>query len=93
MKKDDYLSTIMQIPPKQRIKITPFDIKTQREAFTVSLEGLKGVCLSNPLHEFSDELMLLSSRLLYSGILTRWSLNRPRPGRTVRKEFVFHIIR
>jgi hypothetical protein len=23
--------------------ITPFDLKTQREAFSVSLEGLKGV--------------------------------------------------
>lgn len=43
MKRDDYLSTIMQVPPKQRIKITPFDPKTQRDAFTVSLEGLKGV--------------------------------------------------
>ena len=43
MKKDDYLTTIMQVPPKQRIAITPFDQKTQREAFSVSLEGLKGV--------------------------------------------------
>ncbi|KAF9468038.1 hypothetical protein BDZ94DRAFT_1304781 [Collybia nuda] len=42
LKKDDYLSTIMQIPPKQRIPIMPFDVKTQRDAFTVSLEGLKG---------------------------------------------------
>ena len=43
MKKDDYLTTIMQVPPKQRIPITPFDQRTQREAFSVSLEGLKGV--------------------------------------------------
>ncbi|KAH8093708.1 hypothetical protein BXZ70DRAFT_1010306 [Cristinia sonorae] len=42
MKKDDYLMTTMQIPPKQRIAITPFDLRTQREAFSVSLEGLKG---------------------------------------------------
>ncbi|PSR88731.1 hypothetical protein PHLCEN_2v5082 [Hermanssonia centrifuga] len=42
MKKDDYLMTMMQIPPKQRIAITPFDLRTQREAFSVSLEGLKG---------------------------------------------------
>ncbi|OCH94866.1 hypothetical protein OBBRIDRAFT_843719 [Obba rivulosa] len=42
MKKDDYLMTMMQVPPKQRISITPFDLKTQREAFSVSLEGLKG---------------------------------------------------
>lgn len=43
MKKDDYLSGLMQAPPKQRLQITPFDLKTQREAFSVSLEGLKGV--------------------------------------------------
>ncbi|KAF8071919.1 hypothetical protein FPV67DRAFT_906210 [Lyophyllum atratum] len=42
LKKDEYLSTMMMIPPKQRIQITPFDLKTQREAFAVSLEGLKG---------------------------------------------------
>ncbi|KAJ7019921.1 hypothetical protein C8F04DRAFT_1146180 [Mycena alexandri] len=42
MKKDDYLAGIMQVPPKQRIPIAPFDLKTQREAFSVSLEGLKG---------------------------------------------------
>lgn len=43
MKKDDYLTTTIQVPPKQKIAITPFDLKTQREAFSVSLEGLKGV--------------------------------------------------
>lgn len=43
MKKDDYLMTMMQVPPKQQNNITPFDLKTQREAFSVSLEGLKGV--------------------------------------------------
>lgn len=43
MKKDDYLATIMQVPPKQRIPITEFDERTQREAFTVSADGLKGV--------------------------------------------------
>ncbi|KAI0762054.1 hypothetical protein BC629DRAFT_1544646 [Irpex lacteus] len=42
MKKDDYLMTMMQVPPKQRIAITPFDIRTQRDAFSVSLDGLKG---------------------------------------------------
>ncbi|KAI0926423.1 hypothetical protein AcV5_008889 [Taiwanofungus camphoratus] len=42
MKKDDYLTTTIQVPPKQKIAITPFDLKTQREAFSVSLEGLKG---------------------------------------------------
>jgi hypothetical protein len=43
MKKDDYLTMMMQVPPKQRIPITEFDERTQREAFTVSAEGLKGV--------------------------------------------------
>jgi hypothetical protein len=44
IKKDDFLTTIVQVPPKQHIPITPFDSRTQTEAFTVSLEGLKGVC-------------------------------------------------
>jgi hypothetical protein len=43
MKKDDYLASIMQVPPKQPIQILPFDLKTQREAFSISLDGLKGV--------------------------------------------------
>ncbi|KAF9042666.1 hypothetical protein BDZ89DRAFT_1059882 [Hymenopellis radicata] len=42
MKKDDYLITAISVPPKQRLKIAPFDSRTQREAFSVSLEGLKG---------------------------------------------------
>lgn len=42
MKKDDYLTTTMLVPPKQRFQITPFDARTQRESFTVSPEGLKG---------------------------------------------------
>ncbi|KAH7915653.1 hypothetical protein BJ138DRAFT_21328 [Hygrophoropsis aurantiaca] len=41
-KKDEYLATIMQIPPKQRIPIVPFDSRTQREAFTLNPEGIKG---------------------------------------------------
>lgn len=57
MKKDDYLSTIMQVPPKQHVKITPFDAKTEREAFTVSLEGLKGVCFSLPIPYYSMGLI------------------------------------
>jgi hypothetical protein len=43
MKKDTYLTDLMSVPPKQKIPITPFDLKTQQEAFSVSLEGLKGV--------------------------------------------------
>ncbi|KAF9004000.1 hypothetical protein BDQ17DRAFT_1390390 [Cyathus striatus] len=42
LKKDDFLSTIMVVPEKQRHKITPFDAKTQHDAFEVSLEGIKG---------------------------------------------------
>lgn len=34
--------TMMQVPPKQRIQIQPFDLRTQRDAFSVSLDGLKG---------------------------------------------------
>jgi hypothetical protein len=43
MKKEDYLSSMMMVPPKQRIAIQTFDQRTQADAFTVSLEGLKGV--------------------------------------------------
>ncbi|KAF9650216.1 hypothetical protein BDM02DRAFT_3112457 [Thelephora ganbajun] len=32
----------MQVPPKQRINIVPFDSVTQRDAFSVGLDGLKG---------------------------------------------------
>lgn len=32
----------MQVPPKQRISIVTFDPKTQVDAFSVSLDGLKG---------------------------------------------------
>lgn len=42
LKSDDYLSTIMQIPPKQRIRISHFDEYTQQDAFAVTPEGLKG---------------------------------------------------
>ena len=43
MKKDDSLTKVMLVPPKQRMRIAHFDLRTQDEAFTVSLEGLKGV--------------------------------------------------
>jgi hypothetical protein len=43
MKKDDYLVSIMQAPPKDRVPILPFDARTLRDAFTVSPEPLKGV--------------------------------------------------
>lgn len=80
MKKDDYLTTMMQVPPKQKIPITPFDQRMQREAFSVSLEGLKGVRLPPvPLRCRADPLC--------SGISMRsWpSLHkRVRTGRNVR---------
>lgn len=86
----------MQVPPKQRIQITPFDLKTQREAFTVSLEGLKGVChlslLSVPLllHHFPCRVFFhaYSSNPVFSGIPTRWYSKPPRPGRTENDKFV-----
>lgn len=37
---------MMQVPPKQRQPITEFDERTQKEAFTVSVDGLKGVRVS-----------------------------------------------
>ena len=43
LKKDDSLTKVMLVPPKQRMKIAHFDLRTQEEAFMVSLEGLKGV--------------------------------------------------
>jgi hypothetical protein len=43
IKKDDFLTNIVQVPPKQHIPIAPFDSRTHTEAFAVSLEGLKGV--------------------------------------------------
>ncbi|EJD07113.1 uncharacterized protein FOMMEDRAFT_138779 [Fomitiporia mediterranea MF3/22] len=41
-KKDDYLQTMMLVPPKQRMDISKFDTRTQRDAFAVNLDGLKG---------------------------------------------------
>ena len=43
MKKDDYLETLMMVPPKQKTRIEPFSAHTQQAAFSMSLEGLKGV--------------------------------------------------
>ena len=69
MRKDEYLTTIMQLPPKQRIAITPFDQRTQREAFSVSLEGLKGVSWFNFLTSFVFLLLLLLLLLSVSSCL------------------------
>ena len=44
-KKDESLQKVMLVPPKQHIRIRQFDYKTQEDAFAVSLEGLKSVCI------------------------------------------------
>lgn len=64
MRKDDYLMTMMQVPPKQRIAISPFDQRTQREAFSVSLEGLKGVRVHFLLREWCCVFSVLSRSLV-----------------------------
>jgi len=46
MKKDNYLTQAILAPEKQRMRIHKFDHKTQQDAFSVSLEGLKGVCVA-----------------------------------------------
>ncbi|KIY44063.1 hypothetical protein FISHEDRAFT_52127, partial [Fistulina hepatica ATCC 64428] len=45
MKKDEYLATMIQVPPKQRIRIRQFDEYTQNEAFSMSPEGITNVRL------------------------------------------------
>ena len=46
MKKDDFLEALMMVSAKQKAEIRPFSQKVTREAFAVSLEGLKGVRIS-----------------------------------------------
>jgi hypothetical protein len=88
MKKDDYLMTIMQIPPKQRIPITQFDSKTQREAFTVSLEGLKGVRILTYPPNFRLVFDSTANLVVDSGIQVLWFSNPPKPGKTGKSGFV-----
>lgn len=87
MKKDDYLFTMMQVPPKQRMRIRPFDEKTQADAFTVSMEGLKGVCLV-----FRDLLLFILCLMTFlsmtSGIQARLCLSPHKPGKTGKNGFV-----
>jgi len=47
--KKDYLTQAILAPEKQRMRITQFDHRTQQDAFAVSLEGLKGVCVAFPI--------------------------------------------
>ena len=72
IKKDDFLTTIVQVPPKQHIPITPFDPRTQTEAFTVSLEGLKGV-------RFYQFLDLTSTTADFRSQMTPVEYSCPRP--------------
>ncbi|TFK47744.1 hypothetical protein OE88DRAFT_1810855 [Heliocybe sulcata] len=51
MKKDDYLTTMMQMPPKSRNTMKPFDQQTQRQAFSISLSGLPGWNINNLVEE------------------------------------------
>lgn len=81
MKKEDFLAPMMQVPPKQKIAITPFDLKTQREAFSVSLEGLKGVRRVSMPSRFI-------SHYPRSGTLTHSSRSRHKHGRTGRSGYV-----
>ena len=67
LKKDDSLTKVMLVPPKQRMKIAHFDLRTQEEAFTVSLEGLKGV---RSLLSFLYPSQHLKSFHYFSGIST-----------------------
>ncbi|KZP22715.1 hypothetical protein FIBSPDRAFT_685333, partial [Athelia psychrophila] len=76
MRKDDYLMTMMQVPPKQRISISQFDQKTQREAFSVSLEGLKAVSASrnerlSPSHVANGALQWNVNTLIVESVQAR----------------------
>jgi hypothetical protein len=75
MKKDDYLVGMMQVPPKQRVAIQPFDERTQREAFTVTLEGLKGV---SP--DFSIRISQVFQLLLVQHQRPRWRIRPSKRG-------------
>jgi hypothetical protein len=44
MKKDDYLVKSVMEGPKPRPPILPFDARTQRDAFSVTLGGVQSVC-------------------------------------------------
>jgi len=50
MKKDAYLTTMMQIPPKQRNTMKQFDGQT-REAFSITPSGLPGWNINNLIEE------------------------------------------
>lgn len=84
MKKDDYLQSVMFAPPKQKMQIAKFDLRTQREAFTVSMEGLKGVCTS--CSSFALSLRLPLPLLSGKSIHLLRSLHKP--GRIENDEYV-----
>jgi len=42
MRKDEYLTTIMLVPPKQHISVDPFSSQTRQNSFAVGPDGLRG---------------------------------------------------
>jgi hypothetical protein len=56
----------MLVPPKQRMRIAHFDPRTQEDAFTVSLEGLKGVRSLLPLYIITNLNLITSVEYQYS---------------------------
>ena len=80
-KKDDFLTTIMQVPPKQRVNIVRFDSVTQRDAFSVGLDGLKGVSII-----VIDSISLPTSKMrLSSGMWVRL-YQKPRKPEKIEEE-------
>lgn len=103
LKKDDYLTTMMLVPPKQRMRISHFDAKTQEDAFTVSLEGLKGVRLlfsflppSLFIRVFLDHVHYPFSScdiiFLYSGMSMPSCWNLHKPGKTGKSGCVISFV-
>jgi hypothetical protein len=74
MKKDKYLMTMMEVPSKQRIAITPFDLRTQRDAFSVSLEGLKGVSFI-PSAVLQQSFLLTIRSRTHVDLAMQWNVN------------------
>jgi len=76
-RKEDYLTTMMLVPPKQRMRIHRFDEKTQEDAFAVSLEGLKGVCCSTSICLVPDSHPVKQVELQQLGGRIRTGPGRP----------------
>lgn len=83
-KKDDFLQTLMLVPLKQHITISKFDPRSQREAFTVSPEGLKQVGSGSHMLRF----LHVDTGTLGSGISTPSLQNLRKPEKTGRRGWV-----